>query len=52
MHGIRGFFDKVARKAGLADDMIVLSPKRRAAEKPFQLGDVQEQNAVYLDLGT
>ena len=52
MHGLRGFFDKVARKAGLADEVIALSPRRHAAEKPFQLGDVQEQNEIYLDLGT
>lgn len=52
MQGIKTFFANISQQAGLADEVIALSPRRRAAQKPFQLGDVQEQNAVYLDLAT
>ncbi|SDL18337.1 hypothetical protein SAMN05661010_00984 [Modicisalibacter muralis] len=52
MQSIRTFFADLSQRLGLADEVITLSPKRRAANKPFQLGDVQEQNAVYLDLAT
>ncbi|UYG07652.1 DUF6708 domain-containing protein [Halomonas sp. M4R1S46] len=52
MPRIQTFFADLSQKAGLADEIIRLSPRRRAAAKPFQLGDVQEQNEVYLDLAT
>ncbi|MDR5866831.1 DUF6708 domain-containing protein [Halomonas koreensis] len=52
MPRIQTFFADLSQKAGLADEVIRLSPRRRAADKPYQLGDVQEQNAVYLDLAT
>lgn len=52
MQSIRTFFADLSQQLGLADEVIALSPKCRAANKPFQLGDVQEQNAVYLDLAT
>ncbi|MDR5866832.1 DUF6708 domain-containing protein [Halomonas koreensis] len=52
MQRIQSFFADLSQKAGLADEIIRLSPRRRAAAKPYQLGDVQEQNAVYLDLAT
>ncbi|EPC01417.1 hypothetical protein L861_05100 [Litchfieldella anticariensis FP35 = DSM 16096] len=52
MHSIHNFFADLSQKLGLADEVIRLSPRRPAAKQPFQLGDVQEQNEVYLDLGT
>ncbi|WP_069385000.1 DUF6708 domain-containing protein [Halomonas caseinilytica] len=52
MQRIKTFFADLSQKAGLADEILRLSPHRRAADKPFQLGDVQEQNEVYLDLAT
>ncbi|UYG07653.1 DUF6708 domain-containing protein [Halomonas sp. M4R1S46] len=52
MQRIQTFFADLSQQAGLADEIIRLSPRRRAAAKPYQLGDVQEQNEVYLDLAT
>ncbi|MCE8031890.1 hypothetical protein EKK97_11060 [Billgrantia tianxiuensis] len=52
MQSIRNFFADLSQRLGLADDVIVLSPKRRAARQPMQLGEVQEQTEHYLDISS
>ncbi|WP_043531448.1 DUF6708 domain-containing protein [Litchfieldella xinjiangensis] len=52
MQSIKTYFANLSQQLGLADELIVLSPKRRAAKQPMQLGEVQEQTEHYLDLSS
>ncbi|WP_445011038.1 DUF6708 domain-containing protein [Vreelandella stevensii] len=52
MQSIHQYFANLSQQLGLADELIQLSPKRRAAKQPMQLGEVQEQTEHYLDLSS
>ncbi|NIC38592.1 hypothetical protein HBJ58_18120 [Halomonas desiderata] len=52
MQSIKTYFADLSQRLGLADELIVLSPKRRAAKQPMQLGEVQDQTEHYLDLSS
>ncbi|WP_249978715.1 DUF6708 domain-containing protein, partial [Vreelandella olivaria] len=52
MQSIKNTFATLSQQLGLADELMVLSPKRRAARQPMQLGEVQEQTEHYLDLSS
>ncbi|RDB42415.1 hypothetical protein DU490_13485 [Halomonas sp. DQ26W] len=52
MQSIQTYFADLSQRLGLADELIVLSPKRRAAKQPMQLGEVQDQAEHYLDLSS
>ncbi|PAU75404.1 DUF6708 domain-containing protein [Halomonas salipaludis] len=52
MQSIKTYFANLSQRLGLADELIVLSPKRRAAQQPMQLGEVQDQTEHYLDLSS
>ncbi|RDB42227.1 hypothetical protein DU490_14060 [Halomonas sp. DQ26W] len=52
MQSIKTYFADLSQRLGLADELIVLSPKHRAAKHPMQLGEVQDQTEHYLDLSS
>ncbi|MCE8026921.1 DUF6708 domain-containing protein [Billgrantia aerodenitrificans] len=52
MQSIKTYFADLSQRLGLADELIVLSPKRRAAKQPMQLGEVQDQTEHYMDLSS
>ncbi|WP_340163063.1 DUF6708 domain-containing protein, partial [Vreelandella olivaria] len=52
MQSLKNTFATLSQQLGLADELIQLSPKRRAARQPMQLGEVQEQTEHYLDLSS
>lgn len=52
MQSIHQYFANLSQQLGLADELIRLSPKRRAAKQPMQLGEVQDQTEHYLDLSS
>jgi len=52
MQSIKTYFADLSQRLGLAEELIVLSPKRRAAKRPMQLGEVQDQTGHYLDLSS
>ncbi|MDQ7729777.1 DUF6708 domain-containing protein [Halomonas sp. SpR8] len=52
MQSIHRYFANLSQQLGLADELIRLSPKRRAAKQPMQLGEVQDQTEHYLDLSS
>lgn len=52
MQSIKTYFADLSQRLGLAKELIVLSPKRRAAKQPMQLGEVQDQTEHYLDLSS
>ncbi|MCE8031300.1 hypothetical protein HOP54_21670 [Halomonas daqingensis] len=52
MQSIKTYFADLSQRLGLAEELIVLSPKRRAAKQPMQLGEVQDQTEHYLDLSS
>ncbi|MBF8222582.1 DUF6708 domain-containing protein, partial [Halomonas sp. 328] len=52
MQSIKTYFANLSQRLGLADELVVLSPRRRAARQPMQLGEVQEQTELYLDLSS
>ncbi|MDQ7729779.1 DUF6708 domain-containing protein [Halomonas sp. SpR8] len=52
MQSINRYFANLSQQLGLADELIRLSPKRRAAKQPMQLGEVQDQTEYYLDLSS
>ncbi|MCE8013401.1 hypothetical protein [Billgrantia desiderata] len=43
MQSIKTYFADLSQRLGLADELIVLSPKRRVAKQPIQLGEVKER---------
>src|SRR5690554_1073640 len=52
MQSIQRYFADLSQRLGLADELIQLSPRRKSAKRPIQLGDVQDQTEVYLDLSS
>jgi len=52
MQSIQRYFADLSQRLGLADELIRLSPRRKSAKQPIQLGDVQDQTEVYLDLSS
>ncbi|MBD3897164.1 hypothetical protein IEI94_15000 [Halomonas sp. ML-15] len=52
MQSIKTYFANLSQRLDLADELIVLSPERRAAQQPMQLGEVQDQTEHYLDLSS
>ncbi|WP_355661604.1 DUF6708 domain-containing protein [Halomonas salifodinae] len=52
MQSIKTYFAHLSQRLGLADELVVLSPRRRAARQPMQLGEVQDQTEQYLDLSS
>ncbi|RDB42414.1 hypothetical protein DU490_13475 [Halomonas sp. DQ26W] len=50
MQSIKTYFADLSQRLGLADELIVLSPKRRATKQPMQLGEVQDQTGHYTTL--
>lgn len=50
MQSIKTYFSNLSQQLGLADGLVVLSPKCQAAKQPMQLGEVQDQTEHYLDL--
>ena len=52
MQSIQRYFADLSQRLGLADELIQLSPRRKSAKQPIQLGDVQDQTEVYLDLSS
>ncbi|MDQ7729778.1 DUF6708 domain-containing protein [Halomonas sp. SpR8] len=52
MQSLHRYFANLSQQLGLADELIRLSPKRRAAKQPMQLGEVQDQTEHYLDLSS
>src|SRR5690554_8083559 len=52
MQSIQRYFADLSQRLGLAGELIQLSPRRKSAKQPIQLGDVQDQTEVYLDLSS
>src|SRR5690554_2166443 len=52
MQSIQRYFADLSQRLGLADELIQLSPRRKSAKQPIQLGDVQDQTEIYLDLSS
>src|SRR5690554_1138616 len=52
MQSIQRYFADLSQRLGLADELIRLSPRRKSAKQPIQLGDVQDQTEIYLDLSS
>src|SRR5690554_2753735 len=52
MQSIQRYFADLSQRLGFADELIRLSPRRKSAKQPIQLGDVQDQTEIYLDLSS